>query len=232
MDGGGGAGAGGASEVVLSIDFVGGRWVTTGAGGTTLVPGVPMAASDVAGVRPTAHWNAAIGATGSLANLTLSNGAVSAAAVSWQSASSASGPGEWNHQYPDAPGDPGDVKMMNGYLDPISSTSPATVTVSKLPTGLTAASYDVYVYVSGEIKSANTRTCRYTLGTTSLTTSEVGPTSATFTGFSQARDGGAGNYIVFRKLTGATFTLTATPGTSAPTRAPVDGMQIVFLAAP
>jgi hypothetical protein len=201
----------------------------TGAGGTTLVPGVPMSASEIAGVKPAAQWNPAIGPTGSLANLTLSNGGVTTATVSWQSPSSASGPGEWNHQYPDAPGD---VKMMNGYLDPLSSTSPATVIVSKLPPELTAASYDVYVYVSGEIRSPNTRTCRYTLGTTSLTVSEVGPTPTTFTGFSQARDGGTGNYIVFRKLTGAAFTLTATPGTNTPARAPIDGLQIVFPAAP
>jgi len=225
----GAAGAGGASEVVLSIDFVGGRWMSNGTGGMTLVPGVPMAASEVAGARPAAQWNPAIGPTGSLANLTLSNGGVTAATVGWQSASSASGPGEWNHQYSDAPGD---VKMMNGYLDPLSSTSPATVMVSKLPTDLTAAGYDVYVYVSGEIKSSSTRTCRYTLGTTSLTVSEVGPTPTTFTGFSQARDGGTGNYIVFRKLTGAAFTLTATPGTTTPARAPIDGMQIVFPSAP
>jgi hypothetical protein len=225
----GNAGAGGASGVVLSIDFVGGRWMMTGAGGMTLVPGVAMSVSEIAGVKPAAQWNAAIGATGSLANLTLSNGGLTAATVGWQSPSSASGPGEWNHQYSDAPGD---VKMMNGYLDPLSSTSPATVMVSKLPTELTAAGYDVYVYVSGEIRSPNTRTGRYTLGTTSLTVSEVGPTPTTFAGFTQARDGGTGNYIVFRKLTGAAFTLTATPGTNTPTRAPIDGMQIVFPAAP
>ena len=39
--------------------------------------------------------------------------------------------------------------------------------------------------------------------------------------------GGAGNYVVFRNLTSASFTLTATPGTGSPTRAPVNGLQIV-----
>ena len=40
---------------------------------------------------------------------------------------------------------------------------------------------------------------------------------------------GTGNYVVFRGLLGAGFTLTATPGASTSTvrRAPVNGLQIV-----
>jgi hypothetical protein len=51
------------------------------------------------------------------------------------------------------------------------------------------------------------------------------PTS--FTAFTLAPAGGAGNYIIFRNVTGAAFTLTATPGTGTATRAPVNGLQIV-----
>lgn len=121
--------------------------------------------------------------------------------------------------------------MMNGYLDPLSASIPATVMVSGLPVAMTAAGYDVYVYVSGDIRSANTRTCRYSMAagtsTSSLSVSEVGPTPMVFPGFTLARDGGTGNYIVFRKLASPAFTLTGTPGTGAPVRAPIDGIQIV-----
>jgi len=50
---------------------------------------------------------------------------------------------------------------------------------------------------------------------------------ATFTGYTLAPAGGAGNYVVFRNLTGASFTLTATPDSGSTKRAPVNGLQIV-----
>ncbi len=217
------AGAGGGESVALSIDFVGGR-SSTGAGPMTFVSDVPMSVSEVAGVKPAAQWNGAVGPIGSLPNLTLSNNVVTTAAVSWTSQNSAAGPGVWNHKYAETPGD---VRMMNGYLDPLSSSSPATVTVSNLPIALTTSGYDVYVYSSGEITTATTRTCRYAIGNMSYTVTEVGPTSTTFPGFTEARDGGKGNYMVFRKLTSASFTLVATPGTTATPRAPINGIQIV-----
>jgi hypothetical protein len=42
-----------------------------------------------------------------------------------------------------------------------------------------------------------------------------------------AANGGMGNYIIFRNVTGAAFTLTAQPPTGTVARAPVNGMQIV-----
>jgi len=65
------------------------------------------------------------------------------------------------------------------------------------------------------------------IGTAMFTVSQTGPVSTSFTSFTLAPTGGAGNYIVFRNLTTATFTLTATPGTGSATRAPVNGLQIV-----
>ena len=57
--------------------------------------------------------------------------------------------------------------------------------------------------------------------------SQTGPTPTSFTAFALAPPGAAGNYIVFRNLTAAAFTLTATPGTGSAPRAPVNGVQIV-----
>ena len=111
--------------------------------------------------------------------------------------------------------------MMNGYLDPVTASMPAVVTVSGLAGSITAGGYDVYVYVTGEVGTGtSTRTYNYAIGTTMFTVSQTGPTPTSFTSFTLAPAGGAGNYIVFRNLTAATFTLTATPGTGTPTARP------------
>jgi hypothetical protein len=190
----------------------------------TLVPATAMTAAEVAGVKPASRWNSAPGSSGALAALALSNGALTTAGVTWSVPALTGGPGEWTKGFTDAPGD---VRMLNGYLDPLASTSPATVVVSGLPTAITASGYDVYVYLTGEVRSATTRTAKYSLGAMTFTATEAGPTATTFGGFSLVGASGAGNYLVFKNLTGASFTLTATPGTGQTPRAPVNGLQIV-----
>jgi hypothetical protein len=229
-----GGGAGTSVELrVLSVDFVGGRPPTTGAGGAagssgaggaTLIASPAMTPLEIAGFKPASHWNSAPGAAGSLAGLTLSSGAVTTANVTWNSPGGSPGPGLWTLGYTDAPGD---ARMMNGYLDPLAAAMPASIVVSDLPAAIATSGYDVYVYAHGDILGALTRTYRYTIGATSFTIAQTGPKPTTFPGFSLAPEGGAGNYIVFRNVMGASFTLTATPGTGSPTRAPVNGIQIV-----
>jgi hypothetical protein len=198
---GGGGGQGGTPAVVISVDFVGG--------------GIAMAATEVAGVVRAAHWNSAPSATGSLASLVTSTGSATTAAISWN--------GENTYQLGIA-GAPGDARMMNGYLDPYGM---ATVTVSGLPASLTTPGYDVYVYANGYVPAGDMRTGSYVVGGTTMTLSQAAgtPFSGTYT---QAASGGFGNYLVFRNLTGASFTMTATPGpaTSTP-RSPLNGFQIV-----
>ncbi|HVT06100.1 MAG TPA: hypothetical protein VHO67_01510 [Polyangia bacterium] len=235
---GGTGGAGGGRTVVprtLSIDFVGGTTITVssaggaggrgGAGGTTtqVIELAAMAPTEVAGVKPAAHWNSAHGTTGQLTNLAQSDGTLTAATATWSSPAGASGPGFWRNNFADAPGD---TRMMNGYLDPLSPAAPATVAVGNLPADMAAAGYDVYVYCTGEVPS-DTRTYRYTIGATVVTVSQTGPSPTTFTGFVLAPEGGAGNYVIFRNVTGSAFTLTATPASGSVTRAPVNGIQIV-----
>ncbi len=222
--GGGAAGAGGAHPTIISIDFVGGSTMTGGTGGASLVAAPAMAASETAGVKPAANWNGAGTPVGTLANLRESDGTVTAAGVSWSSPPTSGNPGEWTNGYADAPGD---TRMMNGYLDPTATASPATVTVSGLPAAISVG-YDVYVYVQGDIPSSSTRTYQYAIGTTTFTVSQTGPSPTSFPGFTLAPAGGAGNYVVFHKVTGASFKLTATPGTGPQTRAPVNGIQIVW----
>jgi hypothetical protein len=209
----------------MSIDFIGGRTPTGGTGGATLVAAPAMAATEVAGLKPVARWNGAANITGTLASLLLADGTATSASVTWNSPSMGTNPGEWMLGFADMPGN---TRMMNGYLDPVTASMPAVVTVGGLPASITGGGYDVYVYVSGDVGTGTgTRTYNYAIGTTMLTVSQTGPTPTSFTAFTLAPAGGAGNYIVFRNLTAASFTLTATPGTGNATRAPVNGLQIV-----
>jgi len=209
----------------MSIDFIGGRTQMGGTGGAMLVAAPAMAATEVAGVKPVARWNGAANITGTLPNLLLADGSATTASVMWNSPSMGNNPGEWMMGFVDMPGN---TRMMNGYLDPVAVSMPAVVTVSGLPASITGGGYDVYVYVTGDIgMGTSTRTYNYAIGTTMFTVSQTGPTPASFTSFTLAPAGGAGNYIVFRNLTTPAFTLTATPGTGSNLRAPVNGLQIV-----
>ena len=122
-------------------------------------------------------------------------------------------PGEWMVGFADMPGN---TRMMNGYLDPVTASMPAVVTVSGLPASITGGGYDVYVYVTGEIGTGtSTRIYNYAIGTTTFTVSQTGPTPTSFTSFTLAPAAGAGNYIVFRNLTAATFTSPRRPAPAA-----------------
>src|SRR5207253_9018485 len=67
--GGGTGGTGGIGQVVMSIDFIGGRPPMGGAAGTMVVAAPMMAATELAGVKPAAHWNGAANIMGTLTNL-------------------------------------------------------------------------------------------------------------------------------------------------------------------
>lgn len=220
----GGASTGGvAGPTIVSIDFVGGMAAAAGAGGG-IVALPQMDPSETAGYKPAANWNAAGDCMGSFVGLKTSTGQATNARVDWNSPPNGVNPGLWTVGYPD---EPGDVRMMNGYLDPSSVTSPATVSVTNLPAAIATKGYDVYVYVWGGIPSAATRVYRYSVGNASVDVTQMGPTPTTFSGYQLVSTSGSGNVIVFKNVTGAAFTITATPVSGTQMRAPVNGLQIV-----
>ncbi len=187
----------------VSIDF---------AGTSTTV----LAATDIAGVVPSRHWNVARGAT-QTAPLALvdETGTGTPATVTWSSHSG------W--MLPTA-ATGADATMMKGYLD-TSATSTTTVSVA----GLVAGTYDVYVYADGDNRTY-WRSAAYSIsgpGIAASTVTLVDAAGANFSG-SFATDDDGGNYVRFT-ITGSGFTLTATPlaGGNASFRAPVNGIQIV-----
>jgi hypothetical protein len=227
-DGSGDAEADGARlPQILSIDFVGGM----PSGSAPPSGTVAMGASESAGVKPATHWNSATDATGTLSSLVLASGAATAASASWTMTPIDGAIDTWSNSFIDAPGD---TRMMNGYLDPRSSTLPATINVTGLPDPMNSG-YDVYVYCYSYIDSSDRRLYEYSIGSTTYSVTQTGPSTTTFPGYALASgaDGGsagAGNYVVFRNVIGSSFTLTAQPRTSTygTQRAPVNGMQIVY----
>jgi len=193
-----------APPAAISVDFV---------GGSTVV----MGATETAGVVSASRWNNAIGAASSTAlPLVDETGAATKATLTWSAS------GTWATPILDAPGN---LRMMKGYLD-TTSTSATSVTV----VGLTAGTYNVYVYGDGDNRSY-TRTAVYTMSGPGITTTAINLTDAASVNFestfTQASES-AGNYVKFT-ITGSGFTLTATPGaaSTATRRAPVNGIQIV-----
>ena len=220
VDGRDSAEAGAAAKaLIISIDFVGGRPTgSSGSVGTTV-----MGASESAGVKSATHWNSAVGAEGTIPALVSASGDVTAATASWSVPSVDSAPDIWSVSMTDTPGD---QRMMNGYLDPRASSSPASITVTGLPTP-PGSGFDVYVYSFSDVASGVTRVSQYSIGSTTYSVTQIGTATDSFSGYSLASTGNAGNYVVFRNVIGSGFTLIARPGSSF-ARAPVNGIQIAY----
>ena len=200
-----------------------GLYVTTaapGAGGIGIDfvgNGTPMGALENAGVVAIPNWNEATAASGNALALADETGALTGATVSWSS------DGVWALGIDDTPGD---LRMMNGYLDATGNAS--TVTVTNLPDD--PAGYFVYVYADGD-NAGDTRAGEYAIsgpGTTAQSIEITDAANATFDGTYVRADNSAGNYAVFF-VGGNGFTLTATPGpaSSSTVRAPLNAIQIV-----
>lgn len=96
--------------------------------------------------------------------------------------------------------------------------------------GLSARTYDVYVYADGA-NHIYARTAAYTITGPGITTRTITLTDAANTNFSSAfspASNASGNYVKFT-VHASGFTVTATPvsGGNATLRAPVNGIQIV-----
>lgn len=170
---------------------------------------------DIAGLVAQPGWVNAVGPSGAV---TLAGGAT----VNWTSQGTISLP---------ILGLSPDFNMMQGYLSCIGGSTVISVS------GLTLASYDVYVYCGGNtLQVPETRVGHYTLNGTFSLYAENTAAVPSFTGTyveSTSTTGGlgadVGNYVVFHNVTGTSFTLTAAGDSTSGTvlDAPVNGLQIV-----
>jgi hypothetical protein len=190
-----------------------------------------LAPEETAGVVPQANWNNLTGPTGTgVTGLSYDNGGTataSSATVTWTS------PNTWrsgaNNAFPDGP----DRKLVSGYLDTgNAANNGVTITVNNLDAAFTGVAYDVYVYFVSD-SNAN-RGGAYTVNDGITNVVKYGSTMGTPTTF--VEDPGTdqnlsldGNYLVFRRLKGSSFTLKTDTTLTNPngTRAPVNAIQIV-----
>ena len=191
---------------IISLNFVGG----SSANGTP----ASMGTTESAGVVKVTNWNNLTGNAGTKGSLISSGGSAVAGSVSW----SANATGSQNITEA-----AGDRRMMKGFVN-TANTGSTTVTISGLGAPYSTNGYDVYVYADGDNGTA-TRSGTYRIGTRSYVCTD----SSSFSGSYALGSNRTGNYMIFPNVTGTSFTLTATPGTSsdATKQAPINGLQIV-----
>jgi hypothetical protein len=193
------------------LKFVGGQpFFAVPAGPVTGTAGAPGFAQ--------ADWNNLYNNSGSASNLINSSGIATSIGVAWTS------PDAWQALNGAAPNQ--DAQLMNGYLD---------FTPQVKVTGIPYGTYDVVVYFNGDTPSQG-RVNDFQIGSASIfaqdnesfggTYIQVPSTSNTDLGTSTP----AGNFVIFYDVSGSSFTLDATPGSTLPggtQRATINAIQIV-----
>jgi hypothetical protein len=191
----------------ISINFVGG----TGPGGS--IP--PMDPGEVAGVVPRPNWNNAEGQVSYFSGLVDHTGAAVSAFLAYDANNT------WTTGIPD---EPGNNRMMGGYLD--SSASSTTIVVIFGISSHITGPYDVYVYFNGD-----THGSRFGYYTALFWETKVGFDPAPFKGGFVEDTGKGGNYLKFSGVPYDPLILLATPqspfGSENGFRAPINGIQIV-----
>ena len=212
--------------------------------------GSMLAATDVAGVVPSANWNNTTTHGGVLAGLVRDTNGVATttnATVVWEAWATFSslGNGESNNNF-----DPStaDYTLMLGYLDPqkgapaggtMDDPAPTIVLITHLPSDMAAGTYDVYLYGLG---GRSNRGGQYTVNSAGPLylvaggDTDNGPDTG-LNGYVPAKgDDPAygpndfGNYLLFPGQTGSAITITATnyfSGFDSHPRAPLNAVQIV-----
>jgi hypothetical protein len=178
--------------------------------------GAGSAVSGAAGVLGTVNWNNLETLTGEGAALSADVDGASVASgvtVSWTSNNtwSSAGRSEDNNSAPE--GD--DRNLMIGYLD-TNGADPNSVVVSGLADD---ATYDVVVYTKGGVIG---RGGEYTIGDQTFAHADAAPFSGDYV------FGAAGDYLVFKDVSGSSFELVGLPTTGSPARAPINGIEIVI----
>jgi hypothetical protein len=191
------------------IKFVAGQpFFTVPAGPVTGTAGAPGFAQG--------DWNNLSGNSGSASGLINSSGQTTGIDVTWSSIDAwqalSGAPATQNAQ------------LMNGYLDN---------TIQITATGIPYGSYEVVVYFNGDTPSQN-RVSQYQIGSTSIFAQDNAAFGGTFIQVPSTSNADlgtstpAGNYVIFNNLSGSSFTLDATPGSTLGTpRAVVNAIQIV-----
>ena len=193
------------------LKFVGGQpFFAVPSGPVTGAAGVPGFAQS--------NWNNLYGNIGSASNLVNLAGQSTSMDVSWSS------PDAW--QVLNGAVTTQDAQLMNGYLD---------FTPQVKVTGIPYGTYDVVVYFNGDTPSQD-RVNDFQIGSTSIFAQDNAFFSGTYIQVPSTSNADlgtstpAGNFVIFYDVSGSSFTLDATPGSTVPggtQRATVNAIQIV-----
>ena len=200
-----------------------------------------LAPTAIAGVPSVmqANWNnlkllAGTNVTGIVSDYADNTSSTTLVSVSWSSANTWStfGRGETNNSFPAGP----NQQLMLGYLD-VASSGTTTVTISNLPSVLTANGYSVYVYAMGSVvgRSGGYRVLdadgailtgyKFATATSNMFNYVQAPVS------SNPEAPAIGNYLVFSGLTASNIIVQATTanglGGGGTPRAPIQAIQLV-----
>jgi hypothetical protein len=188
-----------------------------------------LAPTDVAGLPAVAqaNWNNLPGVTGSIGGGTVVNNSGNATTVGviWASAL-----GTWSSGGNNAfPASSADHTLMMGYLD---NGGTATVTITNLPSQLTASGYDVYVYALFDTPNrGGTYSIVDGLNPSTVLKAPVPLNSdATPTNYVQSpglNTSYTGNYLVFHGLIDPNIQIVAVATNTGTTRAIICGVQLV-----
>jgi len=197
------------AAMMIGINFVGKESYSSSA----------MAATEIAGVEPQAHWNNAVSGCGSLAGLVDEQGVPTGVSITWRAT------GTFNA---DIVNDPGNKRLMRGYLTLLGTAPPEAPTVTV--EGLAAVfphGYEVLVYFDGDNKAD--WVTNYYLGAAMRTGTD--PAKVNFSGAFVEDTGSGGNYLRFGPLADDEFILTAVPQTGT-TSAAINAIQILHVPEP
>jgi hypothetical protein len=179
-----------------------------------------MAAGDLAGAVPQAHWNNVKSGLSQPLALTDDGGAATGATVEWR--------GKTGYT---AISDAGaDGRLMCGYLAPLGATDPPTATLrglaAEFPDG-----YDLVVYFDGSNDIASPDVAwvmDLTVGGVMRTVSD--PANTNFSGTYVEDTGAGGNWARFDNLSADVLTVTLVPHVGA--NAAINGIQLIHTPEP
>jgi len=185
-----------------------------------------MAAGDLAGAVPQAHWNNVESGAAQPLALTYDSGAVTGATVKWSGKTGFTAISDATS----------DGRLMCGYLAP-NGADPPTATFS----GLAAAfplGYDVIVYFDGsnDKRIQGVPDVAWVMGlevvgvTRTMTRTVRDPANTNFSGTYVEDTGAGGNYARFHGLTDDVLTVTAWPQVDK--RAAINAIQVIHVPEP
>ncbi|MCP5538419.1 MAG: PEP-CTERM sorting domain-containing protein [Akkermansiaceae bacterium] len=188
-----------------------------------------LAPGDSAGVIAQANWNNAPGGSGTIASLNNDTGGASGVSLSWTADEA------WSVQTAATSGPDG--TLLNGFIS--DNNTAGNGATSKVDiTGITYATYDLYIYISHDRSFEDvilSETGSSAFGPFTAVEDNTNPTAAVTWNQQTTSATGSGNYVLFAGLTASTLNIDMAAvdlGSGTLERNAISGIQIVQVPEP